>query len=232
MPEFDAYQKDYKQTIDTAISWVGKPQEFFTACKAEYLSELFANHFGAKPQIDVIDIGCGNGAIHPFLLERSPRIRLRGIDVAASSVEEARQAYPRVTYDIGEGIKLPYGAAQFDAAYTICVMHHVPPSDWPDFMTEMRRVVRPGGLVAVIEHNPFNPLTQMLVNTCPIDQNAKLLRSGRVAALMRGAGLTDIKRHFIQFTPFAGDFFRKFDRSLKWLPLGAQYLTAARVPAA
>lgn len=229
MAEFDAYQKDYQQTIDSAISYVGKPQEFFTVCKAEYLSELFAHHFGAEPQIDVIDIGCGTGAIHPFLLQRNPRIRLRGIDVAATSVDEARQAHPQVSYDIGEGIKLPYGS-QFDAAYTICVLHHVPPLDWAAFMAEMRRVVRPGGLVTVIEHNPFNPLTQVLVNTCPFDKNAKLLRSGQVAALMRGAGLVDIQRRFIQFTPFAGAFFKKFDRTMKWLPLGAQYLTAARVP--
>ena len=177
----------------------------------------------------MLDIGCGNGSIHPFLLQRRPQLRLRGVDVASTSIESARQANPLVNYDVYDGTKLPYRTGQFDAAYTICVMHHVPPLAWKDFMAEMRRVVRPGGVVSVIEHNPFNPLTQLLVNTCPFDRNAKLLRSSRLRKVMRDAGLKDIQRRYIQFTPFDGSLFKRLDRWMGWFPLGAQYLTSARV---
>ena len=231
MPEFDAYSKHYEKTIDGAISYIGKSQQFFTVAKADYLSELFLSRFGSEREIEVLDIGCGNGSIHPFLLERCPLIRLRGVDVASTSVESARLTYPQVQYDVYDGAKLPYATGQFDAAYTICVMHHVPPSEWATFMSEMCRVVRPGGLVSVIEHNPFNPLTQLLVNTCPYDQNAKLLRSSQLTKFMRNAGLDEIQNRFIQFTPFEGNFFKRFDRFMGWLPLGAQYLTTARVRA-
>ena len=109
-------------------------------------------------------------------------------------------------------------------------MHHVPPANWASFLTEMTRVVRPGGLVAIVEHNPINPLTQWIVRSCPFDENAVLLRSGRLARLFRGAGLIELDRRFIIFTPFSGGFFRQLDESLRWLPLGAQYCMAARVP--
>jgi ubiquinone/menaquinone biosynthesis C-methylase UbiE len=232
MAEFDAYSESYEQTIDGAIGYLGKSQQFFTIAKADYLSELIADRFGAERKVEILDVGCGSGSIHPLLLERCPKLLLRGIDVASTSVEIARRAHPKVHYDVYDGAKLPYGTGHFDAAYTICVLHHVPPAERAVFMAEMRRVVRPGGMVGVIEHNPFNPLTQLLVNTCPFDRNAKLLRAAELKKLMRGAGLQEIKSRFIQFTPFAGSFFKRFDRWMGWLPFGAQYLTTARNPAA
>jgi ubiquinone/menaquinone biosynthesis C-methylase UbiE len=89
-------------------------------------------------------------------------LRLTGIDVASTVVEEARAANPGVTYHDYDGDRLPYPDQSFDAAYTIAVMHHVPPPQWPAFLQEMRRVVRPGGLIVIFEHNPINPLTPHL----------------------------------------------------------------------
>jgi SAM-dependent methyltransferase len=118
----------------------------------------------------------------------------------------------------------------FNAAYAIAVMHHVPPSDWTNFLTEMRRVVRPGGMVVVFEHNPINPLTQWIVRTCPIDENAVLLGSRKLRGLMAQSGLVDIESRYIIFTPLDGEGYRKFDRMIGWLPFGAQYYVSARVP--
>jgi len=91
-------------------------------------------------------------------------------------------------------------------------------------------VVRPGGLVAIVEHNPVNPLTQWIVKTCLFDENAVLLRSSLLARLFRDTGLQELERRFIIFTPFNSEFFRHLDAHLSWLPLGAQYCMAARVP--
>ncbi|MCF8475811.1 MAG: class I SAM-dependent methyltransferase [Pseudolabrys sp.] len=101
--------------------------------------------------------------------------------------------------------------------------HHVPPAQWADFVCEMRRVVRPGGKVIVYEHNPFNPATQWIVNTCLIDADAVLLRSGVLKRLMRQVELGSVAREFIIFTPIDRPLFRRIDRALWWLPFGAQY---------
>ena len=157
-------------------------------------------------------------------------MNLRAIDVAATVVEEARLANPTVEYESYEGDQLPYPDQSFDAAFTIAVMHHVPPIQWLAFLKEMRRVVRPGGLIAIFEHNPINPLTQWIVRTCPIDNNAVLLSSRKLSKLVAEAKMVSIESRYILFTPLDGPRYRKFDKMIGWLPLGAQYYVSARVP--
>jgi ubiquinone/menaquinone biosynthesis C-methylase UbiE len=238
MKEFDHYRDGYSSQIDKAIAFSGQTQDFYTQVKARCLLDIFAKlrpasaaaSPGDKPPLKVLDVGCGQGLIHPYFPPSETNLKLTGIDVAGTVIDEAREANPHVHYDVYDGEHLPYADHAFDAAYAIAVMHHVPPANWTSFLVEMTRVVRPGGLVAIVEHNPINPLTQWIVKSCPFDENAVLLRSGRLANLFRAAGLVEMERRFIIFTPFDSGFFRQLDASLSWLPLGAQYCMAARVP--
>jgi SAM-dependent methyltransferase len=203
--------------------------------KADYLLELLraartnrAADTDARSPLRVLDIGCGHGYIHGYLTGSDVHLKLSAIDIAATVVEEARRQNPSVGYAVYGGEKLPYADRSFDVAYTITVMHHVPPPQWPAFVLEMRRVVRPGGMIVVFEHNPINPLTQWIVRTCPIDENAVLLGSRHLARLIGAAGFVDIRRCYILFTPVDRSWARRFDKHLGWLPLGAQYFVAAR----
>jgi ubiquinone/menaquinone biosynthesis C-methylase UbiE len=228
--EFDEYRHRYEDDINNAIAFGGKPHDFYTKVKADLLVELLKTKVTGPQPLNILDIGCGNGSIHSFLGASAFPIKITGVEVATQFVDMARQANPTVDYDVYDGHKLPYRSGQFDAAFTICVMHHVPPDQWPAFLLEMRRVVRPGGVVLVFEHNPINPLTSHIVKTCPLDKNAVLLSSGKLGSLMQSAGLEGVSREFILFTPFETSLFRRFDRLMRWLPLGAQYVSFGRVP--
>ena len=234
--EFDQHKETYRSDIDKAIAFSGQSHDFFTRVKAEYLVELLqdlARERGTPSSearsLDVLDIGCGHGHIHPYLIQSDVRMKLSAVDVAATVVEEARLTNPSVNYQSYEGERLPYDDATFDAAFTIAVMHHVPPAQWPAFLLEMKRVVRPGGLIAIFEHNPVNPLTQWIVRTCPIDDNAVLLWSGHLSRLVSQGGFVDVASRYILFTPLDGPRYRAFDKMIGWLPLGAQYYVSARV---
>ncbi len=232
MKEFDRYNDIYRDEIDKAVAFSGQSHDFYIKVKARFLLDLLGRmraQSGAG-RLRALDVGCGHGYIHPFLTAAGADLELTGIDVAGGVLDGARKANPAVRYDVYDGRRLPYEAGSFDAAFTIAVMHHVPAAEWGGFLAEMRRVVKPGGLIAVIEHNPINPLTRWIVRTCPLDKNAVLLPSGQVARLLRDAGLVNIERRYILFTPFEGRFFRKLDDWLGWLPLGAQYCMTARVP--
>jgi ubiquinone/menaquinone biosynthesis C-methylase UbiE len=154
---------------------------------------------------------------------------LHGADVSGASIEIARQNNPTVRYKTYDGGILPYADASFDCAFAICVLHHVPVDQWPAFLKNMRRVVKPGGLVLLIEHNPLNPATQWVVRTCPFDANAVLLRSWTLRRLMNSCGIVDLWVRYVLFTPFAGKVFRLLDRLLWAIPFGAQYVMGGRV---
>src|SRR5439155_3169910 len=120
-----------------------------------------------------------------------------------------------------EGNRIPYADAMFDIVTAINVLHHVDPGDWQSVVLELKRAVRPAGIVCVLEHNPLNPLTRLAVYRCPFDKDAHLLRAGQACKLLRGAGLTNVwSKHFL-LTPFLSSVAHRVEGWFEWLPLGA-----------
>ncbi len=227
--EFDQYRDTYTGQINKSIEFSGQSHDFFTKVKAEYLATILGSKKYFNNEIDALDVGCGHGLIHPYLLAQdSIKLKISGVDIASSVVDLARTKNPEVAYESYDGMKLPYAENTFDIAFAICVMHHVPSQQWSNFLQEMKRVVKSNGLVVIFEHNPVNPITLKIVKDCPLDKDAILIKSGLMAMMMQQAGLTLVERKYILFTPFDKSFFRKLDRKLGWLPLGAQYYTLAR----
>ena len=91
-------------------------------------------------------------------------------------------------------------------------------------------MTKPGGLFAVYEHNPVNPMTRWAVWRCPFDHDAVLLRTGKVLKLLLEQGFEIVTRRYLFFMPFDRPWARRFDRLLRWLPLGAQYVVCGRRP--
>jgi SAM-dependent methyltransferase len=220
---FDSYDKSYGAVVQSSVDFSGLPHSFFMAAKADLLRDLIATRLDSRHKPAALDVGCGVGALHPFM--RGMFRRLCGTDVYAASIAQARQSNPGVEYEAYDGEVLPYGHATFDLATAICVMHHVPSEKWLGFLREIRRVVRPGGLVCVIEHNPFNPLTRLAVARCEFDRDAVLLRAGQTQRLMTEAGLRDADTQFFLLLPWATPLMRRIEHGFRWVPLGAQYVT-------
>ena len=91
-------------------------------------------------------------------------------------------------------------------------------------------MTRPGGLFAVYEHNPLNPLTKVAVWRCPFDHDAVLLRMRRVIDLLSAQGFEIVEKRYLFFVPIDAAWARRADRALAWCPLGAQYVVCARKP--
>ena len=92
----------------------------------------------------------------------------------------------------------------------------------------MARVLKPGGLALVFEHNPRNPLTMRIVNRCPFDADAVLLRSEKTIALFEQIGMIDVHTRYILSVPAANHTLRRVDRAFGRLPFGAQYYVSAQ----
>ena len=223
--DFDHHADTYREDVKNAISWSGKDVDYFAKGKADLLRALVARRLGDPCGQRVLDVGCGVGVTDRFLT--GCFAQLHGIDLAADAVEQARAANPSVHYRAYEGGRMPFEDGSVDVAFTICVLHHVPPAEWVAFAREMRRVVRPGGLVVVFEHNPLNPLTRVSISRCPFDEDVTLLRAGTTENLLREVGLHDPERRFFFFLPLRDIAESRLERTLARLPLGAQYYVAA-----
>jgi SAM-dependent methyltransferase len=226
---FDQYRASYNSTVDDSISFSGLKHDFFMQAKVEPLADLIAGRGIADGDgaVRALDVGCGVGTLHPHV--KPLFSTLCGCDISTESIARAREENPGVAYTAYSGPSLPYGDGVFDLAFAVCVAHHVPPEHWPSFFSEMRRVVRPGGVVAVIEHNPLNPLTRLAVLRCPFDADAVLISRRKAGRLLQAAGLTEIEgKHFLMF-PFANATARKVEGWFAGAPLGAQYICSGRV---
>ncbi len=227
-PEFDRYESNYTELVDDAVSFSGMDAGFFTRVKADYIKDFCDAHGDNHKALSALDVGCGVGNIHGFL--DGFFASLTGVDVASRCVERAAKTHPQNQYLAYDGKTLPFADNHFDVVYTICVMHHVPPEQWQDFSNEMFRVLRPGGLCMVFEHNPWNPLTRHIVNTCPFDEDAVLLKTKETTKLLSGAGFNNVRSVGILSIPPTNRLLRRVDRLVSLIGLGAQYCTKAVKP--
>lgn len=229
MAEFDAYSDSYTQAIRDATAFVGQQPEGFTRRKTDALIDLVRRRLGELHKTRVLDVGCGPGETDRVLGDRF--LELHGVDVSSEMVARAMETNPWATYaSYAEASQLPYDEGDFDLAFAICVFHHVAPAGRAHLMREMVRVTRPGGLVVIFEHNPLNPLTRKVVRNCVFDKDAILLGRREVSGLFRETDLDPVESRYILFVPSESPRTRAVERSLAWLPLGAQYYAAARKP--
>ena len=227
MPEgFDRFRDSYETEVQRSIDFAGQDHAFFVEVKAAALLDLVRRRLGDPAQLAALDVGCGPGTAHRWLAGRFAAFA--GTDVSAGLLERARPAFPTVGYRHFDGRTLPFPGAAFDVVFAVNVFHHVERAEQPALAAEMARVAKPGGLVALFEHNPANPLTRRAVRACPFDEGVTLVGPDRARELLAGAGLTPVERRYLLFFPWRGAAWRALERALARLPLGAQHVAAAR----
>lgn len=223
---FDEHAELYSEEIDKSLNKYGASHDFFTKHKAHLIASILKSNDLVAAQMALLDIGCGVGKIHRYLQDDFKAIT--GVDLSEQSIEVARETYPEIEYSAFDGNRLPAEDGAFDMTLAICVIHHVPVEKWAFFVAEMLRVLRPGGIAVVIEHNPYNPLTRRIVNNCPLDADAVLIPARELEALFTEAGASDVQSRKVITVPPSSAFLRKVDRMFGRLPFGAQYYLSAR----
>ena len=103
--------------------------------------------------MDLLDVGCGPASITADLTERVAPGRVVALDAAAGALEAARATLrerglsEQVELTCGDIMALPFEDASFDIVHAHQVLQHL--ADPVSALAEMRRVTRPGGIVAV-----------------------------------------------------------------------------------
>jgi SAM-dependent methyltransferase len=230
--EFDSHAAHYDGGLDNPIKrLVGSSPDLFIAVKARWL--LRHEPELTTGDLAVLDYGCGAGDLLRVLTNLGARAAFTGCDVSTGMLAEAGNRWPPAfgpvpALALQDGARTAFADEQFDIVTISAVLHHVPPVERHAVYRELGRVLKPGGRIYVFEHNPRNPVVRYVIARTPIDENAILLDEKEVRHGLLDSARYDIASNYLMFMPPGITFLRGVDRLLAWLPLGAQYVVAAR----
>jgi demethylmenaquinone methyltransferase/2-methoxy-6-polyprenyl-1,4-benzoquinol methylase len=163
-----------------------------------------------RPGDSVLDAACGTGDFAVADL-RAGAARVVGLDFSPRMLERARRKAPQVEWVEGDLLALPFADAAFDAATVGFGVRNV--ADLELALRELRRVVRPGGRVAILEitrpRGPLRPFYSLWFDrVVPLLGKAlpggaaysylpasvrRFPAAGALAALMREAGFAQVR---------------------------------------
>jgi SAM-dependent methyltransferase len=98
----------------------------------------------------VYDLGCGPGQTTAFL--HGCGVMVRGLDLSADLLREARQRYPGVEFEQGDMLALPLADASLAGVLAFYAIVHLSPPGLRRALAEMYRVLRPGGRLLIAFH--------------------------------------------------------------------------------
>jgi len=215
---FDGLAEDYKS--------ITTEQHAFFDANTSYLQEYkvcIAKELVNNPS-KILDYGCGIGLLQDFLKSYFPEAQINATDISEKSLDYVRENYPETTTINNEEAL----QSHFDLILVSCVLHHVPPFDRRALLERLSQALTPTGCILIFEHNPLNPVTQHMVNTCPIDDDAILLRRSQLVDLLSSISTMQvIKTGYTLFFPGSLKALRCYEKHLRWLPAGGQYFVLA-----
>ena len=177
--------------------------EAFMGRWSEHLASPFLNRVNVAPGGRVLDVACGTGVLTKALAETGAHVI--GIDASEGYLEGARlrRSHPNIAYEHGDIRHMRFDNNAFDAAVSTLALDVIPEIE--QVVAEMKRVTRPGGVVASAVTQFFGgmPAWDLVIHTGAVLETdfAKLrsMRAGRQlfwpngqAALWRKIGLADV----------------------------------------
>jgi SAM-dependent methyltransferase len=221
--------EEYEEMLNRGLRLSGETPDYFMRGR---VADLVRRLPPVARPTRILDFGCGIGDTTAHLGRAFSGAKVTGVDTAESALECAIE---RHASDLVEFSPLteyrPDGT--YDLAYANGVVHHIPLEQRDAAMRTVLDSLRPGGLFALFENNPWNPGTRMVMRRIPFDRDAITLSPPTARRLLRRSGFE---------TPYPARHLFFFPRSLRWLralepglrrfPLGAQYWVLARKPSA
>jgi SAM-dependent methyltransferase len=214
---FDRYAQDYDRHLADSTAFFTRKHAYFARYKA-----LVIKQTSSLQPVRILDFGCGTGRNIPFLAEAFPEAEILGCDISEESLKEAKENFPQAVFFHNDAPEVNTG--DFDLIVVSCVLHHIPVADRAGVVRNLAARLSPQGELYILEHNPWNPLTRMVVNNCEFDADAVLLTRSETGRLFTGSGLWQLKKsgYILFFPPFL-HVPLWLELQLSFLPLGGQY---------
>jgi SAM-dependent methyltransferase len=223
---FDEYAADYDSALDKGIAVSGENKEYFSTARIAWLWQCLQQS-GEHPT-RIMDFGCGTGSASQGLLQFASRGFVVGVDVSDKSLYIARSnnADPERVQFVLRDEFVPN--EDIDLAFCSGVFHHIPPAERAEAVRYVYKSLRPGGLFAVWENNPWNPGARYVMRRIPFDRNAVPITAPATRRLLRKEGFQILHTDFLFIFPSMLRHLRFLEPRLSRFPLGAQYQVLCR----
>ena len=221
--EFDGFADKYDQALQKGLDLSGEQKDFFAQGRVNILARLL----GTRPLSRILDYGCGTGSATPYLLSLPGISSLTGVDISDKSLDRARATWQQPHAEF-HNLSTISQLGSFDLAFCNGVFHHIPLSERAAAFRQIYHALKPNGLFAFWENNPWNPGTRWVMSRIPFDRDAIMLWPWGARRLLSQAGFEIVLTHFAFIFPKPLGFLRFAEWPLRHLPFGAQYMLLAR----
>jgi SAM-dependent methyltransferase len=216
---FDAYAADYAALIQDPIrDKFASGRRFFFERKIQVIQDFFNRAGIDTRELSWLDAGCGQGDLMRCGLSYFKTAV--GCDPSQGMLKCCEDLQVRHQTDLE---KLPFSDESFDFVTAVCVYHHIPPDRRHLMTAEALRVLRPKGIFCIIEHNPLNPVTRLIVARTPVDADALLLTAGESQRLLSARSKVLGRSYFLLFPERLYKFCHTVESLLAKVPVGGQY---------
>lgn len=113
--------------------------------QAQWGAPWMLRDFEVPPGARVLDLATGVGAMAGCLLEQFPAAVVVGVDLSAPQLAWARRHHAALPVARANAARLPFPAATFERVHCSWLLEHVPAEVAVKILTDVRRVLRPGG---------------------------------------------------------------------------------------
>jgi SAM-dependent methyltransferase len=200
---------------DTIRFTDGGAYERYMGVWSRFAGEAFLDWLSPEPGLRWVDIGCGNGAFTSLILERCAPSGVEGIDPSEEQIAFARERFPSsaASFRKGDAQALPFEDDSFGAAVMPLVIFFL--ADPALGVAEMKRTVRPGGLVTAYAWDmpgqgfPYAVLTRELKKLdlmVPQTPHPEISEIGALRDLWKACGLLGVETRAFTVSRVFADF--------------------------
>ncbi|VTR99982.1 class I SAM-dependent methyltransferase [Tuwongella immobilis] len=164
-----------EQAAQRAATFAKEPHRLAFS-DAEYLDhepwirpamQQLLGHFPDRTRCTLLDYGCGHGMAAVVMARAGARVW--GCDLSAGYIREAEQraianGVPEIEWTATDVHRLPYADASVDGIWGSAILHHL---DLSVAATELRRILKPGGVAVFCEPWGGNPLLRLARRRLP-----------------------------------------------------------------
>jgi ubiquinone/menaquinone biosynthesis C-methylase UbiE len=152
-----------------------------------------------RPGHRILDIGCGTGTFATLIKELHCDVDVVGLDPDPKALARAKRKFERsaipIRFDQGFADELPYPEASFDRVFSTFMFHHLPANKREKTLSEVRRVLAPGGSFHLLDFTPPEANSHgLLVRFFHSNERLKDNSEERILSLMNQAGFVSCEK--------------------------------------